>query len=116
MSRRRRYSRISRKAAAGLSLVEALAAHLGESVEATVKAAVQPANAPRDARRRFTTAQRGVVFTRDGGTCFYCGCALPPSGWDCDHVVPWTRGGRTAVENGVAACSACNRSKGARVN
>lgn len=117
MSRRsRRHPRISRKAAAGLALVEALAAHLGAEVEEVVKAAVQPANAPRDARRRFTVAQRAAVLSRDGATCFYCAAPLSPAAWDCDHVVPWTRGGRTVESNAVAACAACNRSKGAKVH
>ncbi|WP_354513017.1 HNH endonuclease signature motif containing protein [Paenarthrobacter sp. 4246] len=32
-----------------------------------------------------------------------------------DHFYPWSRGGATSLRNFVAACSQCNRRKGARI-
>ncbi|WP_458109600.1 HNH endonuclease [Arthrobacter sp. R3-55] len=32
-----------------------------------------------------------------------------------DHFYPWSKGGATSLKNLVAACSRCNRSKGARI-
>ncbi|WP_458117131.1 HNH endonuclease signature motif containing protein [Arthrobacter sp. D2-10] len=32
-----------------------------------------------------------------------------------DHFYPWSKGGSTSLQNFVAACSRCNRSKGARI-
>lgn len=55
---------------------------------------------------------RQSVFERDNFTCQYCG-KIPPS-LDCDHVIPLSRGGESKMENLVAACPSCNRSKNAR--
>ncbi|MEO8284106.1 MAG: HNH endonuclease signature motif containing protein [Pseudarthrobacter sp.] len=32
-----------------------------------------------------------------------------------DHLYPWSKGGSTSLQNFVAACARCNRSKGARI-
>ncbi|WP_307037859.1 HNH endonuclease [Arthrobacter sp. B3I4] len=32
-----------------------------------------------------------------------------------DHFYPWSKGGSTSLQNFVAACAGCNRSKGARI-
>lgn len=55
---------------------------------------------------------RKEVFTRDNNTCQYCGTNEAPL--DCDHVLPLSRGGKSIVENLVAACFSCNREKGDR--
>lgn len=31
---------------------------------------------------------------------------------DADHIVPWSKGGKTTAENCQMLCIACNRSKG----
>jgi len=46
----------------------------------------------------------------DNPTCVYCGDRAT----QVDHVLPWSRGGRTTVDNGVPACASCNASKGPR--
>ncbi len=30
----------------------------------------------------------------------------------CDHIIPWSKGGKTTAENCQMLCIACNRSKG----
>lgn len=52
---------------------------------------------------------RRTVFERDGGVCVYCGSEGGPL--ECDHVIPWSRGGSNDLENLATACQACNRSK-----
>ena len=73
----------------------------------------------KDNQRSFTTVQRLAIFRRDKGSCqlkLKCeGIKLTWDDWHCDHFVPWTTGGQTTVENGRAACTACNLSKGATV-
>jgi len=70
----------------------------------------------KDNQRSFTNMQRITVFRRDKGHCqlkIKCdGIKLIWDDWHCDHVVAWTAGGKTTVENAKAACSACNLSKG----
>jgi 5-methylcytosine-specific restriction endonuclease McrA len=49
------------------------------------------------------------VMVRDGYTCQYCG---DKTGLTIDHVVPVSRGGKSAFENCVTACKDCNNKKG----
>jgi 5-methylcytosine-specific restriction endonuclease McrA len=52
------------------------------------------------------------VFLRDDYTCAYCG---ERGGiLECDHVIPFSRGGTEKLENLVTACKTCNRAKRAR--
>lgn len=52
---------------------------------------------------------RQAVFERDGGVCVYCGKRTGTM--TCDHVLPVSRGGSSAMDNLVTACLACNTSK-----
>ncbi len=59
---------------------------------------------PKDVKR--------VVFERDGGRCVECG-----SDFDIqyDHIIPFTMGGASTVENLQLLCARCNQSKGGRL-
>ena len=57
---------------------------------------------------------RGVLFRAADGKCQSCGRALQV-GWHADHVVPWSRGGETKIENMRALCRMCNLKKGNRM-
>jgi hypothetical protein len=61
--------------------------------------------------RFFRGLLRQQIFEKKGKKCWYC--SEPAS--HVDHVVPFSRGGPTAFDNGVPACPACNASKGARL-
>jgi len=52
---------------------------------------------------------RETVFLRDDFTCAYCGRRGVKM--ECDHVIPVSRGGSNDLENLVASCFDCNRSK-----
>lgn len=65
-----------------------------------------------DVSRSEWKAIRQEVFKRDNYTCQYCGAKIDNP--DCDHLVPFSRGGRSILENLVTACPSCNRSKGAK--
>jgi 5-methylcytosine-specific restriction endonuclease McrA len=62
--------------------------------------------------RRTVRFSRRNVFIRDGGTCQYCGRAFPTSELNLDHVIPRSRGGKTAWDNIVCSCVPCNKRKG----
>jgi 5-methylcytosine-specific restriction endonuclease McrA len=54
------------------------------------------------------------IFTRDGFRCQYCGDRKGMDALNYDHVLPRVRGGKTAWENIVTSCYACNVRKGSR--
>lgn len=55
---------------------------------------------------------RAAVFRRDDFTCRYCG--RRGGRLECDHVIPVSQGGITAIANLVTACFRCNRAKGSK--
>lgn len=48
------------------------------------------------------------VLTRDKYTCYWCG----RPGFTMDHVIPWSKGGRTSMTNCICACEECNGQRG----
>ena len=74
---------------------------------------------PNDAVRRFSQAERRVIFARAGNRCEHhipvFGRCRTTSGLEADHVHPHSRGGWTSVSNGQALCQRHNRYKSARV-
>lgn len=71
----------------------------------------------KDNNRLFSYEQRLAIFRRDKGICqvkIKCdGSKCEWDNWEADHIIPWSKGGKTIVENGQVACSICNSSKGA---
>jgi 5-methylcytosine-specific restriction endonuclease McrA len=71
----------------------------------------------KDNLRLFTHEQRLAIFRRDGGVCRlklrFQGAKCEWDAWEADHVVVWSAGGKTIVENGQVAFPACNSAKGA---
>lgn len=55
---------------------------------------------------------RSFVFERDNYTCQYCG--VRGGDLECDHVVPFSRGGSNESNNLATACRGCNIRKGDR--
>ena len=62
-------------------------------------------------RRRFTDRQRLILAMRSCGLCARCGDPLE-QGFHADHRIPFSRGGKTILDNGQALCAGCNLSKG----
>ncbi|WP_245717587.1 TerD family protein [Nocardia jejuensis] len=52
------------------------------------------------------------VWQRDGGRCVQCS---DDQYLEFDHIIPWSRGGATSVDNLQILCRSCNLQKGARI-
>lgn len=48
------------------------------------------------------------VLARDNHTCYWCG----EPGDTMDHIIPWSKGGRTTMDNCICACQECNGQRG----
>jgi len=62
--------------------------------------------------RAFTESQRRVMYERQGGICAITGEKLDISQMEADHIVPWSKGGKTELSNGQMVSIAANRAKG----
>jgi len=62
--------------------------------------------------RLFNARQRMIIALRAGGNCEKCGVKLTKSNYHADHIIPWSRGGKTLTNNGAALCATCNMKKG----
>jgi hypothetical protein len=78
----------------------------------------------RDPVRLFSEDDRMTIWKRAEGFCENCGvpthyesrcpfggCAAD---YQADHVVPWSKGGRTLLANGACLCQRCNAAKSDR--
>jgi len=70
----------------------------------------------KDNNRMFTHEQRLAIYRKNLGICqlkIKCdGKKCEWDNWEADHIKPWSKGGKTIVENGQVSCPACNSSKG----
>lgn len=76
-----------------------------------------PAPVPEE-RQRVSAALRFRVLERDRFRCMACGQSPandPACTLEADHIVPFARGGKTAIGNLRTLCARCNRGKGARM-
>ncbi|WP_261570002.1 TerD family protein [Frankia gtarii] len=64
------------------------------------------------ASRVIPQAVKAEVWRRDGGVCVECGGS---EHLEFDHVIPFSRGGASSVDNLQLLCRRCNRTKGARI-
>lgn len=71
--------------------------------------------APAARRPAISTSMRAAVIARDGYVCQLCRGPVEPNDVHLDHIHPFSKGGRTTVNNLQVTHSRCNMSKGARV-
>ena len=64
--------------------------------------------------RAFSEDIRLAVYEEQGGRCVLCGREMDETFMEADHIVPWSRGGRTVRENCQMLCRDCNRRKSAK--
>ncbi|HWZ48783.1 MAG TPA: HNH endonuclease [Herbaspirillum sp.] len=68
-------------------------------------------------KRGISLGVRFQVLNRDRFKCVLCGDS-PSSNPTCvlhvDHIIPWSKGGRTSIENLRSLCGSCNIGRGNR--
>jgi 5-methylcytosine-specific restriction endonuclease McrA len=67
-------------------------------------------------QRKWTIAERKIMYDRQDGVCPLCNKVLDPSGNQVDHIIPQSRGGGHELSNVQLAHSVCNQSKSNRVD
>jgi HNH endonuclease len=72
--------------------------------------AMQQEIVPTQRREPIPREVRLAVWQRDGGRCRQCGDNFD---LQYDHVIPFSMGGASSVENLQLLCGPCNRDKGA---
>jgi len=65
-------------------------------------------------RKHTIRFSRENIYIRDKYQCQYCAESKHASDLTYDHVIPKSRGGKTAWENIVTCCLPCNKKKGGR--
>lgn len=63
-------------------------------------------------KRLFSNKQKNTLFLISDGKCSNCGVELTSSNYHADHVIPYSKGGKTLFKNGQALCNHCNLTKG----
>ncbi len=65
-----------------------------------------------DSNRNFSHDEKYVIWMRAGKKCQKCGRTLENfADFDADHIVRFSDGGATSMDNAQALCATCNRSK-----
>jgi hypothetical protein len=75
----------------------------------------------KDSQRSFNEAERIAIYRKHKGLCRTCldegyseqEAEVPWSDFHADHIMPWSAGGPTTIENGQLLCRYHNQSKGA---
>lgn len=69
--------------------------------------------------RAFTENQKNTLYERQKGICPYCAAEGNKKKWElsemhADHILPWSKGGHTDLDNGQMLCRRHNLEKSAK--
>ena len=64
--------------------------------------------------RAFDDDIKREIYEKQNGICPHCGEKFKIEDMDADHIIPWSKGGKTVRENCQMLCAECNRKKGNR--
>lgn len=83
--------------------------------EKILREIIGPIFARKDSQRGFTIEQRRILWnTSKTNSCERCGEKLTWNNFTIDHIDPYSKGGRSSLENAAVMCRSCNSSKGNR--
>lgn len=61
--------------------------------------------------RTFDPHIKKAVYEQQGGLCKYCNKEYPIGMMHADHIMPWSLGGQTTIDNCQILCKDCNARK-----
>ena len=61
--------------------------------------------------RAFDKHDKATMYETQEGICPICKKHFELKEMHADHIVPWSKGGKTEIKNGQMLCSSCNREK-----
>ena len=61
--------------------------------------------------RSFPDKIKRAVYERQKGKCAFCGQDFAIERMQGDHIIPWSKGGTTVIENCQMLCTQCNGTK-----
>lgn len=61
--------------------------------------------------RKFSQRDKLLTYETQKGICAKCGGRFEVEEMEADHIIPWSRGGRTVLENCQVLCKRCNAIK-----
>lgn len=61
--------------------------------------------------RTFSDSMKRTVYERQKGICKKCQKHFDISEMEADHIIPWSKGGHTTLDNCQMLCRFCNRQK-----
>ena len=61
--------------------------------------------------RAFPEAVKRAIYIEQSGICAHCGDQFEYNQMQADHIIPWSKGGRSIRENCQMLCVKCNNSK-----
>ncbi len=64
--------------------------------------------------RAFSEIQKTEAYERQNKICLKCKQHFELEEMDADHITPWSKGGKTIIENLQMLCRPCNQEKGAK--
>lgn len=64
-------------------------------------------------KRNFNKSERQTLYDAYFGLCAICRCKLR-DGFHIDHIIPWSKGGKTELSNAQPLCPNCNLKKSNR--
>jgi hypothetical protein len=83
--------------------------------EAILRGLLESIFAKKDSQRGFTPEQRRILWnTASSRKCEECNRVLNWDDFTIDHIDPYSKGGRSRLENSALMCRSCNSSKGNR--
>jgi len=62
--------------------------------------------------RKFNNTQKRTAYEKQNKKCNSCGESITIGNAHADHIIPWSKGGRTVDDNCQVLCITCNTSKG----